>query len=67
MGPRERSPGSRKTLTGQAWTPGSFAGTPILLPYGFYLLLSSQGLDFQDKGKEQALPSPGSPGWARES
>lgn len=58
MGPRGGSLGCQKTLTDQAWTPGSFAGTPIPLPYGFYLL-SSRGLDFQDKGKEQPFPPPG--------
>lgn len=37
--PERVSPDSGKTLAlpGQTWTPGSFPGTPIPLPYGFYL------------------------------
>lgn len=52
-GPDRVSPGSGKTLTltGQTRTLGSFPGTPIPLPYGAYLLLSSYGLDFQGKGR----------------
>lgn len=65
--PERVSPDSGKTLTltGQAWTPGSFPGTPIPLPYGFYLLLSSLGLDFQGKSKRigPSLPPPPQESW----
>lgn len=56
MGPREDSPGSRETFTGRPGPQGPLQAPQYSYLNGFYLLLSSRGLDSQGKGKEQALP-----------